>query len=489
MPAPSDESGIPLAPRLWLVPTLTALAALGAYLLTLSSEVGTGDAAELTLQAVQLGVTHPPGYPVYVALGKLFTLVVSDPARATHLLSAVATAVATGLLCGIGTALTHNRTASVLASLMFAFLPTIWDGAVTTEVYNVNVCLVALTTWLLLRGEGHGEGGDALIAGVVAGLSLGTGLANVLLLPGMIWLLWQRRRSRPLRVLGWVVLVAAIGAATIGWTVIRSRTMAPLGTTYAPDTLPNALRYLRGRQYLPVELPALRFFADRLSEHAGFWLASFLWIGAIPGLAGLGMLWRRRRGLCLAFLLMFAGNWGTFTFHPWRDYREMVAPSYLIFAAWTACGLAGLFGFAARVKALSAATVAAALLVAALGVSGLRAHFAEAQQTPVTDFVRASFAAFPQDAVVAAEWATFTPMLCFQQLGGLRPDLTLVERAEQPRHYRWGQVGDWRQFVYDAARTRPVIVDVMDEALARWASVQPFHPPPWYRITILPPRP
>ena len=47
--------------RLAIVPAALALTL---YALTIAPEIGSGDSAELSLQAWQLGATHPPGYPV-----------------------------------------------------------------------------------------------------------------------------------------------------------------------------------------------------------------------------------------------------------------------------------------------------------------------------------------------------------------------------------------------------------------------------------------
>jgi hypothetical protein len=51
-----------------------ALAALGVYLLTLCPTVAGGDSGELIAAAFEPGIAHPPGYPLYVLGGKLFTL-------------------------------------------------------------------------------------------------------------------------------------------------------------------------------------------------------------------------------------------------------------------------------------------------------------------------------------------------------------------------------------------------------------------------------
>ena len=44
------------------------------YLLTLAPTISFFDSGEMVAGAYTLGVAHPPGYPIYVTLGKLFTL-------------------------------------------------------------------------------------------------------------------------------------------------------------------------------------------------------------------------------------------------------------------------------------------------------------------------------------------------------------------------------------------------------------------------------
>ena len=42
------------------------------YLITLCPTVYVGDCGELTTSVYQLGIAHPPGYPIYCILGKIF---------------------------------------------------------------------------------------------------------------------------------------------------------------------------------------------------------------------------------------------------------------------------------------------------------------------------------------------------------------------------------------------------------------------------------
>ena len=49
------------------------------YLLTLGRTVGKADTFEFQVVAPQLGIAHPTGYPLYLLLGKLWTLIPIGP--------------------------------------------------------------------------------------------------------------------------------------------------------------------------------------------------------------------------------------------------------------------------------------------------------------------------------------------------------------------------------------------------------------------------
>src|SRR5262249_50248410 len=66
-------AGGPPRRLVWGEAGLTGVAALAVYLLTASPGLATGDSGELIAAAWTLGVAHPPGYPLYTALGFLIT--------------------------------------------------------------------------------------------------------------------------------------------------------------------------------------------------------------------------------------------------------------------------------------------------------------------------------------------------------------------------------------------------------------------------------
>src|SRR5437762_5413496 len=86
-----------LAPTALGVAVFAAAAAL--YVRTLAPSVLPGDYAEFQMCAAVLGVPHPTGYPLYVLLGKLFTLLpAGDVAYRVNLSSAVYMAGAAGMM-------------------------------------------------------------------------------------------------------------------------------------------------------------------------------------------------------------------------------------------------------------------------------------------------------------------------------------------------------------------------------------------------------
>jgi hypothetical protein len=229
--------------------------------------------------------------------------------------------------------------------------------------------------------------------------------------------------------------------------------------------------------------------------------------------------------ICTALAVIFIINFGYFTGFPWTDYQQMVAPSYLVFAIWIGCGIE--FGSCMVARAFSVTLLRAAgfsprgcpqsdplrrpaasehesekcsklvlastrvivplILIAGLLFSGIRTFKERQSGTPVTDFARTSFETFPEGATVFAEWSKFTPLVYFQRVHNLRPDVTVYERAYGPRQYQTGRVEDWRKFTYANAASRPVIIDLIDRAAPPAFTYNPMGHG-WYQVVPLPPQ-
>jgi tetratricopeptide (TPR) repeat protein len=179
--------------KLSLFSTLFAfIASLAVYSLTLAPTVTLVDSGELIVTAKSLGVAHPPGFPLYVTLAHLATLIpIGSIASRVNFASAIFAAVAAGITTAVVyqallnklkliTAKNSTRiergkkpkksataveSADISASpdkaalivsglipgLFLAFSRTLWAYATIAEVYTLNALLILLIFLLIFR--------------------------------------------------------------------------------------------------------------------------------------------------------------------------------------------------------------------------------------------------------------------------------------------------------------------------------------------------
>ena len=114
------------------IQTIFCLVVLIVYVTTLYPSVPGGDSGELIVAASELGVAHPPGYPTFTLLGKLFTLLpFGSVAWRVSLLTAVMAAGAATLLMRATWRLTTSLGGGLLAGGLFAFSPLVWRWSIT----------------------------------------------------------------------------------------------------------------------------------------------------------------------------------------------------------------------------------------------------------------------------------------------------------------------------------------------------------------------
>ena len=184
---------------------IVGLVAMVVYLLTLAPGLTWAhqgaDGGDLASAVAVGGIPHPPGYPTYVLLGRMFALLpLRDVAFRLNLMSAACAATTIVLLYMLLVlTLTPRRNthtparwdaietlAPVCAALAFAFSPVFWSQALITEVYALNALFVAAT--LLLA-----QSGRTRLTWLVFGLGLGNHLSLLLVAPALLLLLTRPR--------------------------------------------------------------------------------------------------------------------------------------------------------------------------------------------------------------------------------------------------------------------------------------------------------
>ncbi|XP_058018977.1 transmembrane protein 260 isoform X3 [Ahaetulla prasina] len=105
-----------------------------------------GDSGELITAAYELGVAHPPGYPLFTLLAKLAIELFpfGSAAYRVNLLCALLGAAAASLLFYTVVRLSGSQAAGVFAVGMFSFSRLTWQWSITAEVFSLNNLFVGL---------------------------------------------------------------------------------------------------------------------------------------------------------------------------------------------------------------------------------------------------------------------------------------------------------------------------------------------------------
>lgn len=119
------------------------------YLLTLAPDVTFWDAGEFIAAAHSLGIPHPPGTPLFVLLGNVWTKLLAflPFAFATNMLSAVATALAALLMARMILEATGSDAMAFASVVVAGGMSTVWLNATETEAYSLALLLATLMMW------------------------------------------------------------------------------------------------------------------------------------------------------------------------------------------------------------------------------------------------------------------------------------------------------------------------------------------------------
>jgi hypothetical protein len=184
----------------YLAASIAALLVLVLYIITLSPETAMWDTSEYIAAAYTLGIPHPPGNPMFVLIGRVFTLLPIAPnaAMRVNLLAALSSAVSAGMwflitervLVGWFNERWQRITGGALAALIGATAFTVWAQSVVNEkVYTVSLAGLAIAAWLIVRWCDEPDGPKAdktlVLVAYLIGLGYGIHMAGLLVAPAV----------------------------------------------------------------------------------------------------------------------------------------------------------------------------------------------------------------------------------------------------------------------------------------------------------------
>jgi len=424
----------------FLTSPLVFLATFALFLGWMTPGIALEDSGEFATAAATLSLTHPPGYPLYLLLGRLFILVpAGSPAFRVALMSATAAAMAAVFLYAIGREVSPHpgRLGPAAGALAAVLAPALVTQATIPDKYALNMALLSGLVLLLIRAA-KGNRGAAMGASLLGGLALSHHMQGLYLAPAVIGLLWRRRfRARPrTAVLAACLALAALSLKPVALPILSARSVSLM---YAPLTKKAALAdYLSAREYsgrfqaYTAAQKARRLFVTapaELARQAGWPVIALGLFGALAG------------GRALAGFTLAGAGVVALSFALVARFQIAGVDYYVLPASAFACVLAGT-GISALARA--ARPWAGPLLAALLAVSALARGWPRVDLSRYYgsfDRARNLLAALPDGAVLVTRHDDdFFPPMYAQRVLGERPGVVLVHRPFITRLWHLSQV-------------------------------------------------
>ena len=190
------------------------------YLMTIEPTASFWDCGEFITSAYKLEVGHPPGAPLFMLVGNIFSHLsdAGNAAKMVNAMSALASALTILFLFWTITHLTRklivrskedmtlSQMITILASglvgsLAYTFSDTFWFSAVEGEVYASSSLFTAVVFWLILKWEEHADAPHAdrwlILIAYLMGLSIGVHLLNLLCIPAIVLVYYYKKFPNP----------------------------------------------------------------------------------------------------------------------------------------------------------------------------------------------------------------------------------------------------------------------------------------------------
>ncbi|HBC47805.1 MAG TPA: hypothetical protein DCZ43_12225 [candidate division Zixibacteria bacterium] len=418
------------------------------YFVTLCPTVEMIDSGELAMAAKNLGVAHPTGYPLYTLLGRIFAILpIGSLIFRVNLLSLLFTAFASGFLYLLISEIITERSSTFLeegisaaAALFVAFSPVWWDQGTTNEVYSLNLLLISISIWSLIRFTKQESIRWLILSLYMLGLSMANHLSAVYLIPGFLYLIIiTLRREKTNR--------SSIIYAAAGFVFPASLyAILPIRASFKPFLNWGGVsdpyffyKHITGWQYRvwmfskPWEI--FDKFGAKISPAWKLFIGQFGWIGIILIIVGIVISVRQSRKVLIFGALIGIINLIYVLNYDIVDIESYYLPMFLVSAIFLAMGIVCLAGLAAdstskiKANAIIPGVICVSMI---LPIYNLLTNFHEQNKSGKTAARQGVYdygASMETGGLALVEnWDFYSPWLYLRFAENYRPDLVLIDK-------------------------------------------------------------
>ncbi len=503
---------------------IVSVIALTLYLLTLAPTVTLIDSGELLLAARFSGVAHPPGFPLYVMLAHLFSLLpFGNVATRVHLASALFAALASGLMTLLIVTLlstpakrgdrkkakierktreakksapvvevesaADNHSVfilapAIIAGLLFAFSRTLWAYATIAEVYTLNSLLLVTIFWLMCAWRRDVLTAQAnrtvisdrklYIAAFVFGLAMGVHHVTVgLMLPALAVLAFFTEgltffKSKRLL---YAALISFAGLILIYAYLPIAASRSPLMNWGDPRTFERLWWHITGRQYQTF----FDFSFSRISEFITLSLrefsSPFAPLALLFAIGGFVHLFRRDRAIFYFLSLIVAADViYCLGYEIDEDKDAYYLPAFIALTVAVAYGVRWLLALiqtsTLRQTLTPLRTAIVLLLLPAIALASNYSFNNRSGYYLARDYVDNMLKTVePGGLLLTTDWQVYSPFLYVQEIEQTRRDAVVIDVNQLRRSWYF----DYLHQAYPdvMAKSRQEVSDFLED-LRRW---------------------
>ena len=460
------------------------LVALVVYSFTLAPTVTLTDSGELIVAAYGLGVAHPPGFPLWITLAHLASLVpVGNIAVRINFSSAVFAALACAMLTLVvaelvvtiscfaasrrknkparqGSNIESSKSGGLLvfapavsAGLLMAFSRTLWAYATITEVYALNALLILLVFFLIVRWRRRmietRTNSSAVVAthdtwiyaaAFVFGLAMGVHHVTVALtLPAIAVVVYRTEGLKffASRRLLYAALIS-IGALILVYSYLPwAASRSPAMNWGNPRSLQEIWWHITGRQYRVFFSFSPAAMGTQFVElcRMAFREFGFAWLPLTLFLAGAGLTsaYKRDRTVFWFLLLIVLADLAyALSYEIAEDKDAYYLPAFISIAIAAGLGIQWLIQRAASSSSpIWRPYVAAAAAIVLTSVTAFAANWPFNNRRHyfiADDYVKNLFSTIaPNGLMLTQDWQVASPMLYAQEIEHRRGDVKVVD--------------------------------------------------------------
>lgn len=263
-----------------------------------------GDSGEFSLVFSSLGIAHPPGYPLYTILGRVFLILTGflKPAFGANLLNVlIAAGVVVPLYYLFGGR--KNAIAAGILAAVWAFSPLFWSETQGVEVYTLSLLFVAMISAVVLNGHEK----KWYVTAYVLGLSLGHHPMVLAVVPGVVFFMIIERRGFDLRRILVSISLLLLGISVYIYLPVRA-SVGPVANWGNPAEFPAFYAQVTAAMYQQ----AAEFSGGNFYRSTAFFLdlirSNWSWAGIALLVCGIAVGIRYYLRRTIFFLLLMIAN-------------------------------------------------------------------------------------------------------------------------------------------------------------------------------------